>query len=347
MDNDTFVWSADQPKQATLLIVDDNQPRLASMGRALSQAGWQVVTATSGAQGLTLWEQTHPDLAIIDVVLPDLSGLEVCRLIKSEAATHRTIVILLSGQQKSSEVQALGLEEGADGYITYPLSMREMVARVGAALRLKQSEDARRAADLRFRLLFEHMQEGLALHRLIHDDMGQPIDYQIIEANPAHEGLTGIARDQALVTPASALYGTCEPPYFDIYAEVVRSGTAQTFETFFAPLGKHFAISAFSWGEGLFATAFVDITARIKAESDRETLIADLRAALDEVQELHGLLPICMHCKKIRDDGGYWSSVEDYVTSHSKVIFSHGLCPDCLRKEYPELADEILSEGAE
>ena len=61
-----------------------------------------------------------------------------------------------------------------------------------------------------------------------------------------------------------------------------------------------------------------------------------LEKALSEVKELSGLLPICSFCKRIRDDQGYWSQLENYIRDHSKAEFSHGLCPDCAEKAYPE-----------
>ncbi len=62
-----------------------------------------------------------------------------------------------------------------------------------------------------------------------------------------------------------------------------------------------------------------------------------LRAALDEVRHLSGLLPICANCKKIRDDKGYWNRIEKYICDHSEAQFSHSICPDCAKKLYPEL----------
>jgi len=63
-----------------------------------------------------------------------------------------------------------------------------------------------------------------------------------------------------------------------------------------------------------------------------------------EVKVLGGLLPICMSCKKIRDDQGYWKQLEGYIRDHSEAEFSHGLCPECLRKHYPEYCDEASGE---
>ncbi len=58
-----------------------------------------------------------------------------------------------------------------------------------------------------------------------------------------------------------------------------------------------------------------------------------------DLKILGGLLPICSHCKKIRDDKGYWSQVENYISRHSRALFSHGICPDCVKKYYPQMLD--------
>jgi DNA-binding NtrC family response regulator len=79
---------------------------------------------------------------------------------------------------------------------------------------------------------------------------------------------------------------------------------------------------------------------RKQAEAQRELLIADLQAALAKVRQLSGFLPICAQCKKIRDDQGYWNQVEMYVGKHTEAKFSHGICPDCIKKLYPELQEK-------
>ncbi len=68
--------------------------------------------------------------------------------------------------------------------------------------------------------------------------------------------------------------------------------------------------------------------------------IADLQDALDHVKQLQGLLPICMFCKKIRDDSNTWNNLEEYIEEHSGAMFSHSLCRECRDKHYPELAEK-------
>ncbi|MDA8083600.1 MAG: response regulator [Nitrospiraceae bacterium] len=69
---------------------------------------------------------------------------------------------------------------------------------------------------------------------------------------------------------------------------------------------------------------------------ERERLVRELQGALEKVKLLSGFLPICASCKKIRDDKGYWQRIEAYISEHSEAEFSHGICPDCARKIYPE-----------
>ena len=69
----------------------------------------------------------------------------------------------------------------------------------------------------------------------------------------------------------------------------------------------------------------------------QETLIIELEDALSRIKTLSGCLPICMSCKKIRDDKGYWNQLEQYIRDHSEAEFSHGICPDCAKKLYPDI----------
>jgi len=84
-----------------------------------------------------------------------------------------------------------------------------------------------------------------------------------------------------------------------------------------------------------------DVTQRTRMEKERARLIGELREALAAVRQLSGLLPICANCKRIRDDQGYWETVERYISARSDAEFSHGICPTCREELYPELSDRI------
>jgi len=80
-----------------------------------------------------------------------------------------------------------------------------------------------------------------------------------------------------------------------------------------------------------------EMNIRKKAEGEREVVVRELQKVLSEVKQLSGLLPICSHCKKIRDDKGYWNQIEAYIQDHSDAKFSHSICQECAQKHYPDL----------
>ncbi len=91
-------------------------------------------------------------------------------------------------------------------------------------------------------------------------------------------------------------------------------------------------------------TSFHDISERTKLALEREKLILDLQKALVEIKTLHGILPICSHCKKIRDDKGAWQPMETYISGHTDSEFSHGYCPECAKKALEEV-DEFKKKN--
>ena len=85
-----------------------------------------------------------------------------------------------------------------------------------------------------------------------------------------------------------------------------------------------------------------DLTEQQAAQATQAALIDKLQKALAEIHTLQALLPICMHCKKIRDDHGFWQQLERYLNRHASLNFSHSICPDCLREHWPDQAEATL-----
>jgi PAS domain S-box-containing protein len=131
---------------------------------------------------------------------------------------------------------------------------------------LKENENALRESEARFHSLFDHMEEGNALHELVYDDGNQLTEYRILAVNAAYEKVLGIRQQDAIGKLSCDLYHSAEPPYLDIFSRVEQSGKAESFETFYPGLMKHFIISAYSPKKGQFATVFTDITERKRAE---------------------------------------------------------------------------------
>lgn len=90
---------------------------------------------------------------------------------------------------------------------------------------------------------------------------------------------------------------------------------------------------------------FITFLLLSKESEKREKVIEELQVALDEVKTLSGLVPICSSCKKIRDDTGFWNQIELYIEKHSAAQFSHAICPDCIKKLYPEQYQKMKMAG--
>lgn len=132
----------------------------------------------------------------------------------------------------------------------------------------KNTEKALINSEEKFRSLYANMNEGSALHTLEYNNDGKPVDYRIIEVNSAFETLLGISRKDVVNKTSKQAYNTDEPPYLDVYSKVVLTGKPEVFETYFAPLNKHFSISVYSPNAGSFATIFENITERKKSENN-------------------------------------------------------------------------------
>jgi DNA-binding response OmpR family regulator len=120
-----------------ILLVDDDATLLDLVGYALGRKGHRVVTAADGTQALALCRAERPDLVLLDVTLPEVDGFEVCRQIRQESHTP---VILLTGRREDADV-VQGLDAGADDYVTRPVSLRVLTARMNAVLRRYRQGD--------------------------------------------------------------------------------------------------------------------------------------------------------------------------------------------------------------
>jgi PAS domain S-box-containing protein len=144
-------------------MVDDNLPFLELYSQILRDAGYEVSAASTGRQALRMARDRTPDLVVLDVVLPDISGIEVCRQIKRDAALHNVFVILFSGQAMSAEQTVDGLATGADEYLFKPLGPNEFLARIRTMVRLMETTAALRASEQHYRRLVEILPDAVAL----------------------------------------------------------------------------------------------------------------------------------------------------------------------------------------
>ena len=215
-----------------ILIVDDIAKNIQVLGSILLKDGYAISFATSGQQALEMVAAEDYDLILLDIMMPELDGFEVCRRIKLMSGKNQIPVIYLTARTQKQDVVE-GLSSGAVDYITKPFNSAELRARVNTHLELKQARD-------------QIAQQNLQL------------------------------RSQ---------------------------------------------------------------------NEDLEKLNRELKQAMEKIKTLEGIIPICCMCKKIRDDGGYWEMIEEYMARHSDAVFSHGICPECARKHYPDIYTEQGGEG--
>jgi PAS domain S-box-containing protein len=146
---------AESPLRPLVLDVDDDEATRYASSRILRAAGYRVIEATTGLEALERVRADRPDLVVLDVKLPDISGLEVCRRIKQDAEVASTPVLQMSASFVNSRDTVRGLESGADAYLTEPLEPAVLVATVASLLRVRRAEQALRDSEASHRLLFE------------------------------------------------------------------------------------------------------------------------------------------------------------------------------------------------
>jgi len=140
--------------EGTILCADDTEAQRYVLVHVLRKAGFQVLEAGTGRAALAMMEAA-PDLVVLDVNLPDISGIEVCRKIKSNPSTARTPVLQISATFVSTEARVAGLEGGADAYLVQPIAPDELTATVRALLRIRRADESLWKSQLQYRSFFD------------------------------------------------------------------------------------------------------------------------------------------------------------------------------------------------
>ncbi len=139
-------------------------------------------------------------------------------------------------------------------------------------------------SEANYRALFSAMVEGHAVNELVYDGNGIPVEYRVLQVNPAFEKIFNIPRDTAIGRISREVFGGDDPKALALYAEVVRTGTSQFFEIWHPPMKKHLAISVYSPKKGIFATVFEDITDRRQKEKELNAANEQMAAAFEELK---------------------------------------------------------------
>jgi len=266
-------------KPTTILVVDDTESNRYAVSRILRQANFTVQEAATGQEALRR-AAANPDLIVLDVRLPDMSGYEVCQRLKANPATATTPVLHLSASFVASEDRSEGLEYGADGYLTYPLEPRELLATVKALLRARRAEQAMRAQSELLHVTLNSIADGV---------ISTDTQAKIVFINPVAQQLTGWGQE-AIGRPLEEVFHILNEytgePVENPVKQVIRSGApaALTNHTVLvARDGSHKCIddnAAPMWdAEGHFigvVLVFRDITDRRRLEEELRQRSEDL-----------------------------------------------------------------------
>jgi len=239
-----------------ILVVDDTEANRYAVGRHLRQAGYIVSEASDGHRALTLLARELPDLLMVDIRMPGMDGLELVRRVRGDPRTMHLPVLQVSASFTDPLSQALGLDSGADGYLTHPVEPLVLLATVRALLRARRAEREARAAEAAWRATFEAIGDGVC----VVDPTGC-----IERWNAAFETIVGgadlLGRQLTAVLPSLRIIPG--PPYV-----ALEDGTAlQGVE--FATDGKRLRASASTMPEGPARSVcvFTDVTRQRAAEN--------------------------------------------------------------------------------
>lgn len=183
----------DRSRHRLLVVNDDPVGRYATV-RQLQAAGFPVIEAGSGAEALALADESL-SVVVLDIHLPDIDGLEVCRRLRRQPTTFKLPVIHLTAAYLTDEDKVRGLDSGADAYLTHPVEPAVLVSTIQALVRTREAEDGMRHSEAKFRAAFERAPGGIALLSVA--------ESRLLDVNPALLALLG--RTQAEVAGRSLL----------------------------------------------------------------------------------------------------------------------------------------------
>ncbi len=330
-----------------ILIVEDEGIIAQDLQATLTKLGYEVPgIAVVGQEAIEMAAELRPNLVLMDIVLwGGMDGVEAAKHIRERLHIP---VIFLTAHSDSATLQRAKVTEPY-GYLVKPLVEREL--RIGIEMALHKHKMERQAAehDKWFSTTLASIGEAV-----IATDAQGGVRFM----NSLAESITGLSQTQVMgrhldhvmvVTDEGAPGGSHGP-----YAGAMRDGLVIQWAGNAALRPRNgpstpidYTATRIREEDGSVTgvvVVFRDITPRRQMEEERERLIRELRSAVENVKTLRGLLPVCSSCKKIRDDQGYWQAVDAYIVRQGLGKVTHGICPDCIRKLYPSLANEILTE---
>lgn len=266
----------DQPL-ATILLVDDDEVKRYTIAKILARAGYRVREAVTGHGALRMTAE-RPDLIILDVKLPDISGFEVCRVIKSDPSTRTIPVLHISTTFVDLEDRIQGLEGGADGYLTDVMEPLELLATVNALLRTRKAEEAAELTARQWQTTFDAVSDGVALIDR---------DGTVAQVNRALERILEKSWTELAGSEFHSLFRIPADLEHSPFSRMLGSRQRETAELKLNERWLQIAVDPIKAQEGMVKGALSiisDITQRKQAEDERLRLLAREQQARQEAE---------------------------------------------------------------
>jgi hypothetical protein len=263
---------------ATILVVDDHEGARYATARTLRLAGFRIVEAATGAETLRVAAEQPIDLVVLDINLPDIDGFEVCRELRARSQTSDLPVVYLSATFTDVGDHRLGLDAGADSYLTHPVDSTALVATVRALLYAKEAQARRREANARFRAIFDNAPTGMAI---------LDASLHLVEANAALADLLGFDRTAAVRPTLAALAGEGQTALLIELRHAMQE--AQPWSAVLAMDSRN-GRAELEWrvspdpGGAQFIALVTDVTQQRQHESRQQRSLASERAARAEAE---------------------------------------------------------------
>ncbi len=324
--------------KANIFIVEDEVIVAADLENKLRHKGYDVVgIAACGEDALEMIKTHTPDLILMDIQLEGaMDGIEASAAIQDR---YDVPVVYLTAHSDQTTLSRAKLT-GAFGYILKPFDDRDLEIQIELALRKHGAEQQVRRQRELLRVTLSSIGEGV---------IATDAEGLVAFINPVAAFLTGWPVDEAVGKPLNAVFRITDARTGEVLAdplqhalESTRTMASSDYSRLLGRGGRNVPIEINGaplrgGGDriGGMVLVFRDISDRRRAEEEKDAIIADLKDAMGKIKTLSGLLPICAACKKIRDDKGYWNQIESYIRNHSEAEFTHGICPDCIQRLYP------------
>jgi diguanylate cyclase (GGDEF)-like protein/PAS domain S-box-containing protein len=245
-----------------ILLVEDTRTVSALLSAKLHKFGHEVVLANNGQVAVNLFIETSPDLVLMDINMPVLNGFEATNQIRSFESLYKlawTPILFLTASDTPDNL-VTAINAGADDFLSKSVPEPVLHAKIMAMARIAEKNRQLQISQTKYQNLFGHMSNGFALHEMIFDDHGMPIDYRFLEVNPAFEKMTGLSRENLIGRTVLEMMPETEDYWIKNYGEVVLTGEPRKIENYARQIGRWYRVEAYRPEAGKFAVLMEDIT---------------------------------------------------------------------------------------